>query len=88
MYNSQNEENEIVQEPISFSTANMPVQVAARALQMDCQTVRILCQQGLVNWGKAFKRPGSRSYTYIISPKAFYEETGFLWKERLANDSE
>lgn len=65
---------------MEFRKANMPVAVAAKALQMDCQTVRVLLQNGLVDWGAAYKRPGSRRYSYMISPLKFYQETGFLWE--------
>lgn len=71
---------------MEFCKARMPVKIAAEALGMDPQTLRIMLQQGIVNFGSAFKRPGSRSYTYIISPKKFYDETGFLWKEGLVSD--
>lgn len=77
--NFSQDENKISQETIQFNVANMPVSAAAQALKMDCQNVRILLQQGLVSWGSAFKRPGSSQYTYLISPKRFYEETGFLY---------
>lgn len=67
-------------EPI-FEYANIPVAVAANALRMDAQTVRLLLQSGAVNWGIAFRRtPKSRQYSYLIYPKKFYEETGFLYK--------
>lgn len=52
---------------MEFRKANMPVAVAAKALQMDCQIVRVLLQNGLVDWGAAYKRPGSRRYR-----QAFY----------------
>lgn len=64
-----------------FKRANMPIRVAAEALKKDPQTVRVMLQLGIVPWGKAFKRPGSRRFSYIISPKSFYEETGFLWDD-------
>lgn len=59
----------------TFRRANMPIQVAAEALKMDPQSVRVMLQLGI-----AFKRPGSRRYSYLISPKSFYESTGYLWK--------
>lgn len=66
---------------VIFNTANMPVLEAAKALKMDCQTVRLLLQNGLVNWGTAYRRtPKSRQYSYMISPKKFYEETGYICK--------
>lgn len=36
-------------EPI-FECANIPIKIAARALKMDSQTVRLLLQSGTVNW--------------------------------------
>ena len=67
-------------EPI-FECANIPVAVASKALKVDCQTVRLLLQSGAVNWGIAYHRtPKSRQYSYLIYPKKFYEETGFLYK--------
>lgn len=65
---------------ITFETANIPISVAAEALKMDCQTVRLLLQNNLVDWGIAFKRGDSKKYTYLIYPKRFYETTGFAYK--------
>ena len=42
---------------------SIPVAVAAKVLKMDNQTVRLLLQNGLVNWGIAYKRPGSRQFS-------------------------
>lgn len=66
---------------MEFRKANMPVAVAAKALGTDAQTVRILCQKNIVGWGTAYKRPGSERYSYLISPRKFFEETGYLWGE-------
>ncbi len=65
-----------------FERANMPIQVAAEALKMDPQSVRVMLQMGIVPWGSAWKRPGSHRYSYMINPKSFYEATGFLWEGR------
>lgn len=65
---------------MEFKKANMPVAVAAKALQVDSQTVRVLLQNNLVSWGTAFRRPGSQHYSYLISPLKFYQETGYLWE--------
>ncbi len=67
---------------MEFKSANMPIQVAAEALKMDPQSVRVMLQLGVVTWGVAFKMPGSRRYSYLISPKSFYEATGYLWEGR------
>lgn len=66
---------------ITFGCANVPVAVAAQALKMDCQTVRLLLQSGAVNWRIAYRRiPKSKQYSYLIYPKKFYEETGYIYK--------
>ena len=64
-----------------FECANIPIAVAAKALKVDAQTVRLLLQSEVVNWGCAYHRtPKGRQYSYLIYPKKFYEETGFLYK--------
>lgn len=65
---------------MEFKKANMPVAIAAKALGVDAQTVRVLCQQNLVDWGTTYKRPHSRRYSYLISPLKFYQATGYLWE--------
>ena len=42
---------------------NVPIAVAPSVLKADRQTVRLLLQNGLVNWGCAYKRtPKTKSY--------------------------
>lgn len=65
---------------ISFDTANVPVAVAAKALRMDAQTVRLLLQNNMVSWGIAYKRGNSKQFSYLIYPRKFYETTGFLYQ--------
>ena len=65
-----------------FKKANIPVAVATKALNVDAQTVRLLLQNNLVDWGIAYKRPGSNQYSYIIYSKKFYEVTGFYYGEQ------
>ena len=60
--------------------AKIKVAEVAKALKMDCQTVRLLLQNGLVDWGIAYKRGDSRQYSYLIYPKLFYEATGYICK--------
>lgn len=50
---------------------------AAAALGMDTNTVRVLIQQGVFKWGKCFKQPGNKKYTYLIYRKDFCEQTGY-----------
>lgn len=73
-------------EIVSFDVANVPVQVAAKALRVDAQTVRLLLQTGTVDWGCAYRLGKSRKFRYLISPKKFYEQTGFLYQGGVKND--
>ena len=57
----------------------VPVNVAAKVLKMDSQTVRLLIQQNLVPWGICFKRKGSHKFTYLIYAKQFEELTGYKY---------
>lgn len=68
-------------EHIEFENVNIPVAVAAKALNVDCQTVRIMLQQGIVDWGIAYKLGNSKTYSYMIYAKKFYEATGFVYKK-------
>lgn len=61
-----------------FRKANLKVEEVAKALGMDAQTVRLMIQEEVVPWGKAWKRPGSQRYSYLISPKLFYDSTGVM----------
>lgn len=61
---------------MKFKKANLSIAEVAKSLGMDQQSVRVLIQQGIVPWGKAWKRPGSSHYSYLISPQGFYEATG------------
>lgn len=63
---------------MEFRKANLTIAEVAEAMHCDSQTIRVMLQQGIVPWGKAWKRPGSSHYTYIISPKGFYEATGMV----------
>lgn len=72
-------DGDVMKEPI-FECANVPVAEASRALGMDRQTLRLLLQNGVVPWGFAYKLPGSSHYSYHISPKKFFEETGFCYQ--------
>lgn len=59
-------------------TGRISVQTAAKVLRMDCQTVRLLLRQGAVDWGTAFKRPGSNQYSYLIYAEPFRQLTGYM----------
>lgn len=63
---------------MKFKKGNLSIAEVAKSLGMDQQSVRVMIQQGVVPWGKAWKRPGSRHYSYLISPPGFYEATGVV----------
>lgn len=56
--------------------ANLTTKEVADALGVDKNTVRTLIKQGIVDWGTAYRLPGSKRLSYLISPKAFYDATG------------
>ena len=64
-----------------FKKAKMSVKEAAEALNVDPQTVRLLLQDNLVDWGIAYKRGNSKQYSYLIYTKKFYEATGYMMQE-------
>lgn len=53
------------------------IATAAKVLKMDAQTIRLLLRQGEVSWGKAFKVPGSKQYSYLIYSEPFRQLTGY-----------
>lgn len=59
-------------------TANSVLTVAqvAKALHRDNQTIRYLLDNGLVSWGMAFRKRGSKRKSYIIYADKFMQETG------------
>ena len=71
---------------ITFDCANIPVAVCASVLRVDAQTVRLLLQNSLFDWGIAYKRGNSKQFSYLIYPKKFYEATGQVYKGGIDND--
>lgn len=71
---------------ITFDCANVPVAVCASVLHVDAQTVRLLLQNKLVDWGIAYKRGNSKKFSYLIYPKKFYEATGYVYKGGASNE--
>ena len=64
---------------IRFSGEGIPVTEAARIMKKDQQFVRQAMIKGIV----AFMKEGSKQYDYYISPKLFYEFTGYVYNEIL-----
>ena len=59
----------------------VPISTDAKVLKMDAQTIRLLLQNKMVDFGIAFKKPGSNRYSYVIFSEPFYELTGFRLQE-------
>ena len=55
----------------------------ARIMKKDQQFVRQAMIKGILPIGVAFMKEGSKQYDYYISPKLFYEFTGYVYNEIL-----
>lgn len=63
-----------------YNGGNVPVNVAAKVMHKDPMFIRIGLQRGLLPFGVAIKKDEhGKQYDYYISPKLFFEYTGFLW---------
>lgn len=66
---------------IEFSGANIPVIEAAKIMRKDQQFVRQGMIKGILPIGVAYVKEGSSQYDFYISPKLFYEYTGYLYEK-------
>ena len=55
----------------------VPIKTAATVLGVDAQTLRLMLQNKLVDFGVAYKRPGSKQFSYLIYAEPFYRLTGY-----------
>ena len=62
---------------MDFNGYNISVAQAAKIMGKDQQYIRQGIIQGILPIGIAFKKQGSKQYDYYISPKLFYEFTGY-----------
>lgn len=69
------------EEIIKFSGGNIPVVEAARIMKKDQQFVRQGMIKGKLPIGTAFIKEGSSQYDFYISPKLFYEYTGYVYEK-------
>ncbi len=69
-----------------MAKARLDIAEVAAALAVDKNSVRLMIQEGVVPWGTCWKRPGSKRYSYLISPQKFFNETGIALREGLRND--
>ncbi len=70
-----------------FADSPVPMEVAVKVLGMDSNTIRNRMEMGLMDIGSVFpavQKRGKRSYRSVyISPKKFYEYTGYIWRGEL-----
>lgn len=62
----------------------VPIAVAVGVLGMDRQMLRLLLQNQLVDFGLAYKRPGSKQFSYLIYAESFYQLTGYRQEPQTA----
>lgn len=55
----------------------VPIKTAATILGVDVQTLRLMLREGLLDFGMAYKRPGSQKYSYLIFAEPFQRLTGY-----------
>lgn len=62
---------------MKFDGQNINVNVAAEIMKKDAEYIRQGLITGKLPFGCAFKKNGSSRYDFYISPKLFYEYTGY-----------
>lgn len=61
-----------------YSGANVPVTLAAKIMHKDPMFIRIGLQRGILPFGMAIKKSETgKQFDYYISPKLFFEYTGY-----------
>lgn len=75
------EESKMVFQVPEFDGKNIPVTEAAKIMGKDQQFIRQGMILGILPIGTVFKKEGSNQYDYYISPKLFWEYTGYVHKE-------
>ena len=74
------EESKIVFQVSEFDGKNIPVTEAAKIIGKDQQFIRQGMIAGILPIGTVFKKEGSNQNDYYISPKMFWEYTGYVYK--------
>lgn len=64
-----------------FDGGNIPVTKAAEIMKKDQLFIRQGMIKGILPIGSVFKLEGSQQYKYYISPKLFWEFTGYVYRE-------
>lgn len=74
------EESKMIFQVPEFDGRNIPVTEAAKIMRKDQQFIRQGMIAGILPIGTVFKKEGSNQYDYYISPKMFWEYTGYVYK--------
>lgn len=70
-----------MEQDLVFDGRNIPVADAAKIMGKDQQFIRQAMINKLLPIGLAYKKEGSTQYDFYISPKLFYEYTGFVYEK-------
>ena len=70
-----------MEQDLVFDGRNIPVLEAAKIMGKDQQFIRQAMINKLLPIGLAYKKEGSSQYDFYISPKLFYEYTGFVYEK-------
>lgn len=63
-----------------FTGENIPVEIAASILGKEGQFVRQGMIQGILPIGTVLRKNGSKRYNYYISPRLFWEYSGYVYQ--------
>lgn len=66
-----------MEQDLVFDGRNIPVADAAKIMGKYPQFIRLAMVNKLLPIGLAYKKEGSTQYDFYISPKLFYEYTGY-----------
>lgn len=72
-----------MEQDLVFDGKNIPVLEAAKIMGKDQQFIRQAMINKLLPIGLAYKKEGSTQYDFYISPKLFYEYTGFVYEKTI-----
>ena len=70
--------NRVISSTPKFTGRNVPIIEIARATGKDPQFLRVGLQQGILNFGYAFKNRNSSEYSYFCPDKKVWEELGYF----------
>ena len=72
-----------MEQDLVFDGKYIPVLEAAKIMGKDQQFIRQAMINKLLPIGLAYKKEGSTQYDFYISPKLFYEYTGYIKNDKI-----